>query len=374
MITVITIIYIACVLVAFKVIKLKVTPTSVAVAVLVGVFLLGGITIGWKLAAPMTEQMIIHRKVVPLLSGQDSKEQIHKIHVAQDVPVKKGEVLYEVDKRPNQYKLDELTVQLALAKQTVAEQTAAVESAAASVEKAKAAETFAKSQLDVSLAIQKESPGAVAKLTLQVQQESYEAAQAAVVQALASQREAESALNSVREAVTAAESQVATGKLNLEQCTIRAPADGHIMNWQAVEGTMTTTTIARVQGLFMDMTETYVGAVLPQNLLKNVQPGDAVEIAFKSLPGRIATGKVDEVLEYTGEGQLEPSVELPVAKAVGSKGFLVVRITLDDEELAKELPLGGAGTTAIYTKAGEPFHLISKIALRMKGFLYYLPV
>ena len=77
---------------------------------------------------------------------------------------------------------------------------------------------------------------------------------------------------------------------------------------------------------------------------------------------------------YTGEGQIEPSGVLPVAKTVGSKGFLVVRILLDDQEQAKELPLGGAGTVAIYTQVGGPFHVISKIALRMKSWIYYAPL
>jgi len=54
--------------------------------------------------------------------------------------------------------------------------------------------------------------------------------------------------------------------------------------------------------------------------------------------------------------------------------FLVVRIRLDEEEVPKKLPLGAAGTTAIYTNSGKPFHLISKIALRIKGWMYYLPL
>ena len=374
MIVLITILYIACVLVAFKVVKIKVNPVSVAAAVLIGVFLLGGVVIGWKMAAPMTGQMTVHRKVVPLLSNQDSKELIKKIHVMADQPVKKGDVLYETDSTPNQYKVDGLTAQLAVSRQNISELEAAIEVAAATVEKAQASEAFAKAQIDTSRAIQKENPGAVAKLTVKVQQETYEAAQAAVEQAQATRRQAESALITAKEAIKSTEAQLSTAKLNLQQCVVRAPADGHIMNWQAVEGTMTTTVISSAQGTFMDMTETVVAAVFPQNLLNNVQPGDTVEIAFKSLPGEIARGKVDQVLEYTGEGQLEPSGVLPVAKDVDSEGYLVVRITLDDAELAKELPLGGAGTTAIYTGAGKPFHIITKIALRMKGWLYYLPI
>ena len=79
-------------------------------------------------------------------------------------------------------------------------------------------------------------------------------------------------------------------------------------------------------------------------------------------------------LGYTGEGQLLTSGVLPSAVSIGAKGFLAVRIDLDDAAFARELPLGGAGTTAIYTKFGGPFHVITKIALRMKAWIDNLPV
>ena len=34
--------------------------------------------------------------------------------------------------------------------------------------------------------------------------------------------------------------------------------------------------------------------------------------------------------------------------------------------------MGAAGVTAIYTDYGEPFHLVSKITIRIKGWLYFL--
>ena len=124
----------------------------------------------------------------------------------------------------------------------------------------------------------------------------------------------------------------------------------------------------------MDLSDTAILAVYPQNLLKYVDSGDNVEIAFRRTPGQIATGKVEAVIKYTGEGQFAAGGQLPVVATVGSKGFLAVRIRLDNDQLAKTLPLGAAGTTAIYTEFGKHFHLISKIALRIKGWLYYLPV
>jgi membrane fusion protein (multidrug efflux system) len=374
MITVISICYIGCVVIAFKVIKIKPAPVSIAVATLIGVFILGGVLIGWKFSAPMTGQMVVKRNVIQLLAGQDSKELITKIHVPQEQMVKKGDVLYEVDPRPNQYKVDQLAAQLAVSRENLSQLQAGVEVAAATVEKAQADQAYSKAQLDTAEGIHKDNPAAIAALKVTVQEETYKSAQAAVEQSIASEKEAQFALASAKEAIKATEAQLSTAQLNLAQCVTKAPADGYIMNWQAVEGTMTTTIITSAQGTFMDMSETAIAAVFPQNLLKNVKKGDTVEIAFKSLPGQIAAGKIDAVLEYTGEGQLTPEATLPVAADVGSKGFLVVRILLDDEELAKELPLGGAGTTAIYTQVGKPFHVISKIALRMKAWIYYAPI
>jgi len=92
------------------------------------------------------------------------------------------------------------------------------------------------------------------------------------------------------------------------------------------------------------------------------------------MPGTIAMGKVEAVVKYTGEGQFAATGILPVVATIGSKGFLVARIRLDDEDLAKKLPLGADGTTAIYTGFGKPFHIISKVVIRMKSFLFFLPV
>ncbi len=55
-------------------------------------------------------------------------------------------------------------------------------------------------------------------------------------------------------------------------------------------------------------------------------------------------------------------------------GYGQVRIVLDDEAFARKLSLGGAGTTAIYTTVGNPFHIITKITMRIKSLMYNLPI
>ena len=127
-------------------------------------------------------------------------------------------------------------------------------------------------------------------------------------------------------------------------------------------------------GSVQDLSKTAVIAIFPQNLLKNVKSGDVVEIAFKRRPGQIIQGKVDMVVNYTGEGHVLPSLMVPIAADVKSEGYLGVRVALDDDELAKQLPLGAAGAAAIYTDSGKTWHIISKIAVRMKGWMYYAPL
>ena len=180
MIMLITLCYLGCVYLAFKVIKLKVNPVSIAVAALIGVFLLGGIVIGWKFSAPMTERMTVNRPVVPLVASQNTKELIKKVHVEMDQPVKKGDLLYEVDPTPFQYAVDQRTAQLEEAQQKILALEAAVAVAASKVEQAKAARKAAKADLKVAAGMQADDPGAVAELKVSVERLSYASAQAAV--------------------------------------------------------------------------------------------------------------------------------------------------------------------------------------------------
>lgn len=373
MIMIITLCYLACVYIAFKVIKIKLTPVSISVAVLIGVFALGGIVVAWNFSAPTTQRMTVYRSVIPLVASQNTKELIKKVHVKIEQAVKKGDVLYEVEAAPFKFAVDQQVSKLAESAEQVAALEAAVEAAASRVVQAKASRSAAKAELDVVAGMQRDDVGAVSKLKVEIKRLAYSSAQAAVDMARASKTATEFSLLSAKSSYKATEAQLRTANIELDRVSIRAPADGYIMNWQAREGTMTTTVITSAQGTFVDMSTTKVLAVFRQNLLKNVAEGDAVEIAFKSFPNRLITGKVEAILEYTGEGQIFTQGVLPIAADIGSKGFLAVKIALDDAAVAKTLPLGGGGMTAIYTNVGDPFHLITKVTIRMKSFLYNLP-
>ena len=119
---------------------------------------------------------------------------------------------------------------------------------------------------------------------------------------------------------------------------------------------------------------TYIAAPFPAQMLIHVKPDQPVEMAFKSQPGRLFRGTVANVIQATGEGQIMTGGKLPSAASIGSPGYLAVKIRLDEDEPAELLEMGSAGVVAIYTDWGKPFAMISKVAVRMKKWIYFLPI
>jgi hypothetical protein len=50
----------------------------------------------------------------------------------------------------------------------------------------------------------------------------------------------------------------------------------------------------------------------------------------------------------------------------------VVRVRLDDENFASNLPAGATGTAAIFTEHIKPAHIIRKVLLRQIAILNYI--
>jgi len=371
MITVIAICYCGLVYLAFKVIKLKVTPVSVAISILLGVFILTGIVVGWQMSAPLTGQAFLHRPVLQIVP--DVREFATKIHVKENQVVKKGDVLFEISTERFQDAVDQAAANLDVAKSTVSELESSVAAAEAAVKSSAAETASAKAQVDTAQAIQKASPGAVSKLTVIEAEQQYLADQADDKLQEATLKQVKFSLAAAKHSIDVEQSALNTANFNLGRCKYTSPVDGRIMNWQLTEGMPVARWRFVSVGTIMDLSDTTIVAIYPQNLLKNVKSGNVVEIAFRGRPGKIAFGKVETVVEYTGEGQFMASGNLPVAANIGSKGFLAVRIRLDDADLAKQLPLGAGGTVAIYSDVGSPFHIITKITVRIKAWMNYVP-
>ncbi|QDU88006.1 Inner membrane protein YibH [Pirellulimonas nuda] len=372
MIAFLTIIYTAVVVVVFRVLKVKPTPWPVALTITSGVLMLGTIVVLWTIAAPISTKAVVSRYVVPIVPYV--KGQVVSIPALPNTPLHKGDVLYKVDPTPYQYAVDQAEAQLRSVKSNIVQLQAGIQVAEASVNAAQAGVTADKAAAQVAEAINKANPQAIAKLKLVEAQQQYEASQAKLAQARGNESQSRAALATAQDSVGVAEAQLASARFNLEQCTVRAPADGFITDWQIREGTFVTAMPFAAAGTFIDTTQTSIVAAFPAQMLVHVEPNQPVELAFKSRPGVLYRGEVDTVIQASGEGQFTTGGKLPSAAQVGSPGVLAVKIRLDPGVSVDELEMGSAGSVAIYTDWGKSLAMISKVTIRMKKWLYYLPI
>jgi RND family efflux transporter MFP subunit len=266
------------------------------------------IPMGW--GAPSGPALVVRHSVqiVPDVAGQ-----VIDVPVSPNVPVKVNDVLFRIDPVPFQSQVDALDAQL----------------------------KFAQLRFEQMSELASKQAGRV----FDVQQHESEVKQ----------------LNA----------QLDGARWNLEHTVVRAPADGYITNLALRKG-------ARVSNLplapvmaFIDTSETMIGAEIAQIYSRYIEPGQKVEATFKLFPGHIFTGRVESVIQAIASGQTEVSGAAITPKAVQSAPF-VVRLILDDADIARRLPAGATGTAAIFTDHIKVAHIIRRVMLRMTAYLNYI--
>jgi RND family efflux transporter MFP subunit len=165
--------------------------------------------------------------------------------------------------------------------------------------------------------------------------------------------------------------QLEGAQWNLDKTIVRAPGDGYVTNLALRKG-------ARVANLplspvmaFIDTSNTIIGVEINQIDARYVAPGQEVEVTFKFAPGQIYTGRVESVLQAIATGQTQASGTAVAPKAIEAAPF-VVRVKLDDAEVARKLPAGSTGTAAIYTEHLKPTHVVRRVILRQIAILNYI--
>jgi RND family efflux transporter MFP subunit len=165
--------------------------------------------------------------------------------------------------------------------------------------------------------------------------------------------------------------QLEGAQWNLDKTVVRAPADGYVTNVALRKG-------ARVANLplspvmaFIDTSSTIVGVEINQNDARYIAPDQEVEVTFKFAPGQVYTGKVESVLQAIATGQTQISGTAVAPKTIEAAPF-VVRVKLDDTDVARKLPAGATGAAAIYTEHLKATHVVRRVILRQIAILNYV--
>ena len=236
---------------------------------------------------------IIH--IAPSVSGT-----IDQVLVNDNESVKKGQLLYTIDKRPFQIALKKANSALALAKQAHAANFEAVESAKASVLEREAelhwaTLNFKRVQTLVTKGRASVSSGDKAKSDYLIAKSSLKKAESLLSEAIV-QLGAPDAENA---AIQSAKASVLEALLNLDYTDIRAPADGVITHLSLNPGDMAIASHTNVSIISPD--NFWIEANFTETQMQNIKTGQIVTITLDMYPNQTLTGKIDSISRSTGQ-------------------------------------------------------------------------
>ena len=366
---VICVVYVVVVwLVFFKFRWLKFSIAWGVVSVFVGLHLLLIFMIGLRFVTPYSTNARVVQHTIQITPRLSEPTLVTDVLVEQNVHVKKGTPLFQLDRRPYEYKVKRLEAQLAAARQDVLISDADVTVSEQKVARLESELAYARYQLDLSTKLAKEGAGP---------QEDVEkwAAQVAVYEADIEEAKAEveraklvatSDIGGVNTKVATIEAELDQARYFLDNTLIVAPEDGYIINLQVRPGMVAGDIRVGAIASFIVDADRYVLANFFQEHLKLVKPGQTVEVALDLYPGQIWTGKVEEIWKASASGQYLPSGFLPhfwYKPSELPQGQFAVVISLDDPDQTK-FPIGTQGRVAIYTDPTNKFTWLRKIGIR----------
>jgi len=364
-------------LVFFKLKLLRLTPGWTIVFAFFVVHLFLVFLIGLRFITPNSGNATVVQHTIQLIPRLPEPTLVTAVLVEENVPVKKDQPLFQFDRRPYEYKVEQIEAQLAEAQQNVLILKADVEVARQKVTRAKVELDFEQYQKQMFEKLVQEQ--AVRREQIVQTDARVNSAQATSDEAAAELERARlrytSDIGGVNTTVANLEAQLRQARYYLDNTTLAAPEDGRIINLQVRPGMVSG--IYRIGGIaaFIAEADRYVLATFYQENLKYVRKGQPVEVSFDLYPGQIFAGKVEDIWSGNGAGQYLPSDEIPKFQPPAPnvpQGQYAVKIVLDDPDPLK-FPIGAQGIAAIYT-SGEhgAWAALRKISIRAHSWFNWL--
>ena len=330
--------------------------------------------IGMRFVAPYTTDAKVIQHTIQLTPRLPEPTLVTAVLVEPNVPIQKGQPLFQFDRRPYEDKVRQLEATLAAARQNVFVLKAERDAAGANVAKTKAQLVYAESEYQRQQKLVPQRASSVEDLQKADAQKKI--AQAAVSAAVAEAERARlkytSEINGVNTTVAHAQAELDQALFYLDNTTMVAPEDGFITNLQVRPGMVAGEFRIGAIAAFIVAADRYLLGTFYQEQLKYVENGQPVEVALDLHPGQIFKGKVDTIWWASGQGQMLPSGQLPTFNPPPKElqGRFAVKIYFD-AEYRDRFPIGAQGAAAIYTGGGG-FAALRRIVIRTYTWLNWL--
>ena len=307
--------YTAICVAVFKVFRIPLNKWTVPTAVLGGILIIGALIFTMNYNHPYSEvarSYFVSVPVIPVISGQ-----VIDVPVQGNQLIQKGDVLFRIDPAPFKNRVKSIKAQLV----------------AANGDRYRIVELIKRN--------------------------------------FGTQRELEAAIARADDL----QAQLDSAQYELDNTIVRAPSRGFVTHVSLRPGMMASKLPLRPSMIFIPDEGQYFAAWMRQNSLLRLNVGDAAEIAFDGIPGRVFEGQITSVISVIGEGQIQPSGTLISYTGSPPAGRVPVVIEITDPDYEKyrgQLPGGAYGQAAIYSKHFEHIAMMRKILLRMAAWMNYI--
>lgn len=299
---------------------------KIAIIVFCAVFLIGALTlffyINYKATHISTDDAFVDGSIHTIASKISGT--VKTIYVKDNQPVKKGELLVEID--PVDYdvrvkeasavvdaekkKLIEAELKIEASKRRLAEMNAFVEVAKANLQLQDA--NLRQAERDIKRAEALFSKDAISKEKYEKTKTAHDVAAAQLKAAKEQLRQAEIAVETQKTVIKQAEAEKAIlissirqkeaildmAKLNYEYTKIYSPEDGYITKKSVEVGNQIE--VGQPLMAVVPLGDVYVVANYKETQLEKIKPGQKVKIKVDTYPGKTFTGKVESIMAGTG--------------------------------------------------------------------------
>ncbi len=357
-------------LVFFKYKLLPFNKISQAIVIVVGVTMTSMFLVALQTTTPVSVQAFVGghiTEIAPQVPGQ-----VVDVPVEVNAPVEPGELLFRIDPRPYQYRVDQLKAQLVETEAYVAQLKEAYDAARASTRATRTNLALSELRLEQSQRLARTGAGS------QFDVERYETEVQGTLQQLTGLEATENqALFVLKAEVGGQQTRVAqvlaqleAAQFDLENTDVLAP-DAGVVTMNALRPGMQVSPQRSVM-TFVYTDDAAVPAVFPQKSLEHIRVGDTAQLSFPILPGRIFEGEVRSIPAAIGEAQFAAAGQVPRASDQRMTRLYKVIVTLPDDFPREHVRFGLAARVYIITENAGPIGAVATILHWVQSSMDYI--
>ena len=325
---------------------------------------------------PYTSQARVNALVVPVAAEVSGT--VTDVAVSSNQFVEAGDLLFQVDRNRYELAVETAEANLQSARQATGASTANIDAAQAQVVSAEANLLRAEQDAVRLRRIKKEDPGAISDRRVEMAEASYTAAKAGVAAAEANLERARQDLGETGEAnyrILQAQAGLDQARLDLARTSVVAPDDGVVTDVRVDRGNFAQAGAPLMT--FLASHDIWVQADFTENNLGNIKAGDAVDIVFDALPGKVVKGTV----RTTGFGVNVDSAPLGSLPTIendrqwlrdAQRFSVLIDFELPNAEDRQGIRVGAQASVIVYTRGGFLFNSLAWIKMRLLSLVTYL--